>query len=437
MLIPLPFIVLVLFLVLFLVLNAPIFVALGLSSVVLAFLFTDTPLNILSGQFYSNLASFPLMAVPFFLLASGIMEHSTISRKIVNMADAVVGSFRGGLAITGLVACAMFASISGSSLATVATIGNIVIPKMLEKGYDKRLAIGSIVAGGTLGIIIPPSVPLIIYGTVTGTSVVKLFLAGIVPGLIIVAALLIAIIIFANKGWDPGEKRTFTFQQRGKMLRDGVWTLIIPFVIFVGIYGVPGFVSAIFTPTEASMVTILTCLVVAGVIYRDFRYRDIPRVVAKSAPNIGMILMIVGSALLFSFELNNERIPQMLANYLVSIDLSPIVFLLMVNLTLLVAGVLMDATPIILIFMPVLFPSAVALGIDPIHFGILTVVNLEIGCITPPVGVNLFMASAITKQSMLEVIRSAIPWVFILLLILLLVTYVPAITLFLPNLMGN
>ena len=430
-----PLILLLSLLILLLLLNVPIFASLGLAALVTLITTAGIPLNIVSQKFYSNIATFPLMAVPFFLLTSGIMERSNVSKRIVDLADAFVGSIKGGLALTGLFACAIFSTISGSSLATMVGVGSVVMPRMIEQGYDRRFAVGSIVAGGTLGILIPPSIPLIIYGFVTGTSVVALFAAAILPGIILAAALMVTTYVFASRGVNAGPPRNLTWSDRKVKLRAGVWTLLIPLGIFLGIYGIPGLTSAIFTPTEASIVAVFLALFVAAVIYRDFRLRDMPNVLAQASSHIGVILLIVASAMLFAFVVNEARVPQTVAAYLVDIDLTPALFLLLVNIILFFAGDFIDALPIILIFVPVLFPAATALGIDPVHFGIMVVVNLEMGAITPPVGLNLFAASSILKMDLYEVLRASAPWILVVVAVLILVTYVPAVSLWLPELM--
>lgn len=430
-----PILLLIGLLIVFLLLNVPVFASLGLASLITLVTTAGIPLNIISQKFYSNIATFPLMAVPFFLLASGIMEHSNLSNRIVNIADAIVGSIRGGLALTGLLACAIFSTISGSSLATMAGVGSIVMPRMIEQGYDRRFAVGSIVAGGTLGILIPPSIPLIIYGFVTGTSVVTLFAAAIVPGILMATALMVTTYLFARRGLSAGPPRTLTWEDRKTKLLGGAWTLLIPLGIFIGIYGVPGVTSAIFTPTEAAIVAVFLALLVAAIIYRDFRIRDLPAVLAQASSRIGVILLIVASAMLFAFVVNGARIPQIVADYLLSINLTPALFLLLVNVILFLAGDFIDALPIILIFVPVLFPAAMELGIDPVHFGIMVVVNLEMGAITPPIGLNLFVASSIAKMDLYEVLRASAPWILVVVAMVVLVTYVPAVSLWLPGLM--
>jgi len=430
-----PILLLIGLLIVFLLLSVPVFASLGLASLITVST-AGIPLNIISQEFYSNIATFPLMAVPFFLLAAGIMEQSNLSKRIVDISDAIVGSIRGGLALTGLLACAIFSTISGSSVATTAGVGSIVMPRMIEQGYDRRFAVGSIVAGGTLGILIPPSIPLIVYGFVTGTSIVTLFVAAIVPGILLAAALMLTTYVFARRGLNAGPPRTITWEDRKTKLLGGIWTLLVPLGIFIGIYGIPGVTSAIFTPTEASIVAVFLALLVAIVIYRDFHIRDLPAVLTEASTRIGVILLIIASAMLFAFVVNNARIPQLVADYFLSIDLTPALFLLLVNVILFLAGDFIDALPIILIFVPVLFPTAMELGIDPVQFGIMVTVNLEMGAITPPVGLNLFVASSITKMDLYEVLRASAPWILVVVAMVVLVTYVPAVSLWLPGLMG-
>ena len=425
------------------VLGVPVAIALGVTSLIAYVGFADLPPATIAQKFYFNLSSFPLMAVPFFLLSTGIMQHGGVAKRVINMANQFVGSLPGGLAMTSILSCMLFASISGSSVATVAAIGGIMIPAMLEAGYDKRFAVGSIVTAGTLGILIPPSIPMIIYGFVTSTSVSKLFIAGILPGIFLGSLLMAVTYVYARrKGY--ARLAPSTWRQKWQALREGFWALLLPLMIIVGVYGLPpfsvfGIVSyrggAIFTPTEAAVVSVFLAIFVSVVVYREISPRDVVRVIGLTAPRIGIIMFIVTNAVLFGFILNNYRIPQIITEKLVSFNLSPELFLLMVNVLLFFAGDFMDAVPIILIFIPVLFPPAMALGIDPIHFGIMVVVNMEMGAVTPPVGMNLYMASTITGMKLYDVLKAAAPWILVVVLALLVITYVPQISLFLPGLM--
>lgn len=430
-------------LLLLLVFGVPVAVSLGVTALVAYVGFAQLPPETIAQKFYFNLDSFPLMAVPFFLLSTGIMARGGVAKRIINMANHLVGHLPGGLAIAGILSCMLFASISGSSVATVAAIGSIMIPAMVDAGYEKRFAVGSIVTAGTLGILIPPSIPMIIYGFVTSTSVAKLFIAGILPGIFLGSLLMTVTYVYARrKGYARLQQSSW--HEKWKAFREGAWALTLPVMIVVGVYGLPPFSifgiirhpgGAIFTPTEAAIVSVFLAVFVSMVVYRELSPRDIIRVIGLTGPRIGIILFIVTNAVLFGFILNNYRIPQTITQQLVAMDLSPALFLLMVNILLFFAGDFMDAVPIILIFIPVLFPPAMALGIDPIHFGIMVVVNMEMGAVTPPVGMNLYMASTITGMKLYDVLRAALPWVLVVVFALLVITYVPEISLYLPGLM--
>lgn len=428
-------------LIVLLALGLPISVCLGLSALAGLALFADFPIAILGQKVYSNIAHFPLMAIPFFILASAIMHAGGITHRLIRFSMALVGHLPGGLAIAGILSCMFFASISGSSAATVVAIGSIMIPAMYEAGYDKRFAVGTMATAGALGILIPPSIAMIIFGFVTQTSVPKLFMAGILPGLFLGFTLIVvSYVISVRRGFPLAPKATWT--ERWDAFKDAFFALLIPVVILGGIYGLPRDVTigsitleagAIFTPTEAAVVAVFMALLSSIHVYRGMRWRELPRILVDGGSQIGMLLFIIVNATLFGFVLSNEGVPHALADWIVGMGLSPWAFLLMVNLVLFFAGDFMDATPIILIFVPILFPTAMALGIDPIHFGILVVVNMELGAITPPVGMNLYMASIVSGMPLYEVMRAALPWILVVGFVLIVVTYVPAISLLVPE----
>jgi len=335
-----------------------------------------------------------------------------------------------------------FASISGSSAATVVAIGSIMIPAMLEAGYSPRFAVGNIATGGALGILIPPSIAMIIYGFVTGTSVPKLFMAGMLPGVFLGLSLMLVSYVIARIQKFPAGEPT-SGHEKWDALKDASWALLIPVVILGGIYGLPRSFTigsfkidagAIFTPTEAAVVSIFLALFISIYIYRDLRWREVPKILIDVGGTIGMLLFIIVNAVMFGFLLGNEGIPHSVAEWIVSVDMSPWMFLLVVNIILFFAGDFMDATPIILIFIPILFPAAMALGIDPIHFGIVVVVNMELGAITPPIGMNLFMASTVSGMPLYDVMRAALPWILVVAAVLIVITYVPWISTVLPRL---
>lgn len=427
---------------LFLIIGMPISISLGLS-VLLAFLvFTDFPTVMIGQKLTTNIAHFPLMAVPFFIISSALMHEGGVTHRLIRLAKAIVGPIPGGLAIAGILSCMFFASISGSSAATVVAIGSIMIPAMWEAGYDRRFAVGTMATAGALGILIPPSIAMIIYGFVTQTSVPKLFMAGILPGIFLGGTLMMVSYVVAKRRGFPVSPPS-SWHEKWSAFREAFWALLIPVVILGGIYGPPrdiplGLVTipggAIFTPTEAAVVAVFMALFVGIYAYRDLRWRDVPAVLVKAGGSIGMLFFIIINAVMFGFILGNEAVPHRLADWIVSFDLSPWLFLLAVNVILFFAGDFMDATPIILIFVPILFPAAMALGIDPIHFGILVVVNMELGAITPPVGMNLYMASTVSGMPLFEVMRAALPWILVVLFVLIVVTYVPWISTVVPEL---
>ncbi len=429
-------------LVIFFLIGVPIAISLGMAVITTFAFFGDFPLFMVAQRLYANLTHYSLMAVPFFILAGKIMEKGGIARRLIDFANALVGTFPGGLALTGILACMFFASISGSSTATVAAIGSIIIPGMLERGYDRNFAVGSITTAGALGILIPPSIAMIIYGFVTETSVGKLFIAGIIPGIFLGFSLMVVSFVLAKRRGFQGE-RGFSWSDKFRTFRRAFWSLLLPVIVVVGIYGFPETTigswhfrgGGIFTPTEAAAVCVIYAVVVSVFIYKEIRFRDLGHIILEASSTIAMLMFIITTAMLFGFILTNAKIPHYIAEWVIGKQFSPWLFLLMVNIILFFAGDFMDPTPIIMIFVPVLFPAVVALGIDPIHFGIIVVVNMEMGLITPPIGMNLYVASAITKMPLYDVLRAALPWVLVIVFVLIIITYVPIISTFLPKLM--
>jgi C4-dicarboxylate transporter, DctM subunit len=426
----------------FLVIGIPIAFSLCMSVTLSFFLFSDIPIEIVTQRLFANLTHFILMAVPFFILAGTIMQTGGIARRLIKLANALVGWVPGGLALTTILSCMFFAAISGSSAATVAAIGGIMIPAMWEAGYDKKYAVGVAATAGCLGILIPPSVTLIAYGFVTEQSIGKLFIAGIIPGIILgFTLMLVSYLVARRKNMRSGEKTTWG--EKWVAFREAFWSLCLPVVIIGGIYGFPEFRigplyyegGAIFTPTEAAAVAVVFALFVGIVIHREIKFRDIPKILYSSSGTISMLLMIITNAILFGFILTSEEVPLIVAEWIVKHEFSPWLFLLVVNIALFFAGDFLDAFAIVMIFVPVLFPAAMKLGIDPIHLGIVVVVNMEMGLITPPIGINLYVASGVSGMPLYDVMRAAIPWILVVVAVLLLVTYVPSLSLFLPNLL--
>jgi C4-dicarboxylate transporter DctM subunit len=435
---------------LLLLIGAPIAIALGLSSVATILLFSGDDLASLSGKFFDTMHHYTLMAIPFFILSSAFLSTGGVARRLVNFATDLVGHFHGGLAMASVLACMFFAAVSGSSPATVVAIGSIVIAGMVRSGYSKEFAAGVISNAGTLGILIPPSIVMVVYAAATEVSVGRMFLAGVIPGIIAGLMLMVAIYIAARikklprQPW-PGLGRMFT------SFRDAFWGLALILIILGGIYG------GIFTPTEAAAVAAVYAYIIAVFVYRDmgplkkdeprgsalstviavFTHRDIVNTLLDGARVTIMLMFIIANAMLFAHVLTTERIPHAIAEIIVNAGFEPWMFLIIVNLILLAAGNFMEPSAILLIMAPILFPIATQLGIDPIHLGIIMVVNMEIGMITPPVGLNLFVTAGITGMSLMGVVRAALPWLMILLLFLILVTYVPIISTWLPTtLMG-
>jgi C4-dicarboxylate transporter DctM subunit len=412
----------------FLGLGLPIAMALGLSSLLTILFFEQDSLASLALKFFQTMDQFTLLAIPFFILAGNFLTTGGVAKRMINFAVAAVGHLPGGLAIASVMACMLFAAVSGSSPATVVAVGSIVIAGMVRVGYTQSFATGVIVNAGTLGILIPPSIVMVVYGAATESSVGRLFIAGIIPGILLGLCLMVAIYIAARIKNLPRQPKV-PWGERLLLFREAMWGLLLIVIVMGGIYG------GIFTPTEAAAVAAVYAFVCAVFIYGDLKLIDSWRVLLDSGRVSVMLMFIICNAFLFGHVLTTAQIPQDISRLIIEAQLSPWQFLLIVNVILLVAGNFMDPTPIVLITAPILFPTAVQLGIDPIHLGIVYVVNMEIGLVTPPVGLNLFVASGITGMTLIEVVRASWGWLMILLAFLLIVTYVPEISTFLPNLL--
>jgi len=413
---------------LFMLIGMPVAVSLGLSSLLTILFFGRDSLASLSLKLFETSEHFTLLAIPFFILSGAFMTTGGVARRMIRFAIACVGHLRGGLAIASVLACMLFAAVSGSSPATVVAVGSIVIAGMVRAGYTQGFAAGVVCNAGTLGILIPPSIVMVVYGATTETSVGKLFIAGIVPGILLGLMLMGAIYLRARALDLPRQPRATL----GEILtagRESAWGLLLLVIILGGIYG------GVFTPTEAAGVAAVYAFFIAVFVYRDVKFRQVPKVLVEAAKVSVMLMFIIANALLFAHVLTTERIPQAIAEQIVSWGMPAWGFLIVVNVLLLAAGAFMEPTGIILILAPILFPIATQLGIDPVHLGIIMVVNLEIGMVTPPVGLNLFVTAGITKMSIGEVLRAALPWLAVLLLFLVIVTYVPKVTLLLPQLL--
>ena len=415
----------------FLFMGMPISISLGLSSILSIIFFGRDSIASMALKIFETSEHFTLLAIPFFILGGVLMSTGGVAKRLIRFSIACVGHMRGGLAIASILACTFFAAVSGSSPATVVAVGSIMIAAMTKAGYPLRFASGVICNAGTLGILIPPSIVMVVYCAVTEQSVGRMFLAGIVPGLLLAFILMVSVYIYARIVDLPALKRA-TFKELVVSAKDAIWGFILLFIIMGGIYG------GIFTPTEAAAVAAFYAMLVSVFIYKDITIKDLPKVFIDASKSTTMLMFIVANAMLFAHVLTTERIPQLMAEQILNAGLSPLMFLLLVNIILIIAGDFMEPTAIILILTPVFFPIAMKLGIDPIHLGIMLVVNMEIGMVTPPVGLNLFVTSAITGQTLVQVLKGALPWMTILVVYLGIITYFPKISTVLPDyLMGK
>ena len=407
----------------------PISIALGLTVLTFLFTMTQVPLESVALKLFTGIENFEIMAIPFFILAGNFLTHGGVARRMIAFATSMVGHWYGGLGLSGVVACALFAAVSGSSPATVVAIGSILLPAMVKAGFPKRFGAGVITTSGALGILIPPSIVMVIYAVATNTSVGALFMAGVVPGLVLASFLGAVTWYRAWKNKLPRLPRA-SWRERLVAFRDSIWGLLLIVVVMGGIY------TGIFTPTEAAAMSAVYAFIVAVFVYRDLGLKDVPRVLLSSANMSAMLLYIITNAVMFSFIMTNENIPQGLASWMLAQGFGPITFLLACNIILLLAGNFMEPSSIVLIFAPILYPVAMKLGVDPVHFGIMMVVNMEVGMCHPPVGLNLYVASGITKMGITELTVAVWPWLLAMLVFLVLVTYWPALSIALPRALG-
>ena len=407
----------------------PVSISLGLTVLTFLFVFTDVPLESVALKLFTGIEKFEIMAIPFFILAGNFLTHGGVARRMIEFATSMVGHFRGGLGMSSVFACALFAAVSGSSPATVVAIGAIMLPAMVKAGYPKPFGVGVIASAGGLGILIPPSIVMVMYAVSTNSSIGALFMAGVIPGLLLAFMLGLTTWWVAYKGNFPRERRR-TWAERGKAFYKSIWGLLLIVVVIGGIY------SGLFTPTEAAAMSAVYAFFIAVFVYKDLKMSDVPKVLLNSANMSAMLLYIITNAVLFSFILTNEQIPQAVAQWILDSGMGVIGFLIAVNILLLVMGSFMEPSSIILITAPILFPIAMKLGIDPVHFGIMITVNMEIGMITPPVGLNLYVASGISKLGLTDCAKAVGPWLLTMLIFLMIITYVPEVSLWLPRTLG-
>jgi len=439
--------------IVFMMVGVPIAVSLGLSSMIFLLIHSDASLASVAQTLFNAFAGhYTLLAIPFFILASSFMATGGVAKRIIRFAIAIVGSLRGGLAMASVVACMMFAALSGSSPATVVAIGGIVIAGMVKNGYSKDFAAGVICNAGTLGILIPPSIVMVVYAAATDVSVGRMFLGGVLPGLLAGLMLMVAIYIYARVKDIPAQPFV-GWKEVFDSARDAGWGLLLIVIILGGIYG------GIFTPTEAAAVAAVYAFFISNFIYKDMGpladkepeekrakpywrkashalcHEDTRKTLYEAGKLTIMLMFIIANALILKHVLTEEQIPQMITATMLDAGLGPIAFLIVVNVILLIGGQFMEPSGLLIIVAPLVFPIATALGIDPIHLGIMMVVNMEIGMITPPVGLNLFVTAGVAQMSMMRVVKASLPLVGVMFLFLMIVTYVPWVSTWLPTLM--
>ncbi|MGC2044933.1 MAG: TRAP transporter large permease subunit [Pseudolabrys sp.] len=421
----------------------PVSIALGLTVLTFMYTMTQVPIEAVALKLFSGIDSFEIMAIPFFILAGNFLTHGGVARRMIRFATSLIGHWYGGLGLAGVMACALFAAVSGSSPATVVAIGSIIMPAMVKQGFPKRFGAGVIATSGALGILIPPSIVMVIFAVATGGSVAfgpdgqrvlsasvgQLFMAGFIPGIMLASMLGLTTFYRAWTNNYPRMQKA-TWAETLQAFRDSVWGLALVIIVMGGIY------AGIFTPTEAAAMSAVYAFFIAVFIYKDMKLADVPRVLLGSASMSAMILYIITNAVLFSFLMTSEQIPQAMTAWIADSGVSWIEFLLFVNILLLVAGNVMEPTSIVLITAPILFPIAVRLGIHPVHLGILMTVNMEIGLCHPPVGLNLYVASGIARMGITELTIATLPWLATMLVFLVIVTYVPELSLWLPRVLG-
>lgn len=416
-------------LIIALILNMPVGIAIGLSS--LCAVFADGRLSSLYivQQLVTSADSFPLVAIPLFILAGELMGAGGVSKRLLNVCNVFLGRFTGGLATVTVVLCMFFAAVSGSGPATVAAIGSMVIPTMLQKGYSKSFTLALIATAGSIGVIIPPSIPMVVYGVSTSTSISSMFMAGFLPGLMIGGSLILVSYIYCKKhGWK-GDDYKYSAKEKLAAIWDAKWALINPVIILGGIY------AGIFTPTEAAAVAAVYAFICGVFIYKELDIKQLFGTLGNACNTTGTTMVIIGCATAFTKILTIEKIPDAITNGILNFSDNMIVILLLINLLLLVVGCFMDTTPAMMVLSPILLPIALQFGIDPIHFGLIMVVNLAIGFITPPLGINLFVAARVGSSKLETVCSGIIKFIIVMLVDLMLITFIPEISMTLPKLL--
>lgn len=410
------------------VIRVPIAIALALGAAIPLFMFTNLPLVAVAQKFFTATDSFPLMAIPFFIIAGGLLERGGVSKRLVSFASALVGGLPGGLAIVTFLASAFFGAISGSSTATVIAIGSIMVPAMLHEGYPLKFALATVASAGYLGVIIPPSIPMVVYGMATGTSVTDVFMAGFIPGLMLCGAMSIYAYFFGKKYLKTTKK--FSLNEVWRTFKEAFWALLMPGIILGGIYG------GVFTPTEAAAVACLYGVLVGFFIFKELNLKTLYEILRNSVVTSSMIMFIVAAASAFGFVMTRDMVPVKVADFIISISNNPIILLILINVLLLIVGTFMETCAAIMILGPLFLPICQQMGVDMTAFGIVMVVNLAIGMITPPLGLNLFVAAGLKNCNVDKVINiHLVKYIAISVTVLLILTFIPSISLFLPNLL--
>lgn len=415
-------------LVLFLIVNVPVGIAIGISSLCAVIADGRISVTYIYQQLVTSVDSFPLMAIPLFILAGELMSKGGVSKRILDVCSVLFGKVTGGLAIVTVVVCMFFAAVSGSGPATVAAVGSMVVPTMLQKGYSKKFTLALIACAGSIGVVIPPSIPMVIYGVSTSTSISGMFMAGFVPGILIGGALIIFCYFYSKKNGWKGDSHTYTTAEKLHVIWDAKWALINPILILGGIY------LGFFTPTEAAAVAAIYAFICGMFIYKELNFKNLYSTIATACSTTGTTMVIIGCATAFTRILTIQRIPNMITSGILGITDNAILILLLINVLLLIVGCVMDTTPAMMVLSPILLPIALQLGLDPIHFGIIMVVNLAIGFITPPLGINLFVAARVGEEPLDTVTSGILNFIAIMILCLLLITFIPQISMIVPNL---
>lgn len=414
--------------ILFLCLSVPVAISIGLASVLTILVASPISIESFTQTMIQSLNSFPLMAVPLFTFAGDIMGRGGISRRLLNVSSVFFGRMTGGLGVISIVTCLFFAAISGTGSATVAAIGLIMIPAMVAKNYDKPFATSLVATAGTVGVLIPPSIPMIIYAVAAGVSVTGMFTAGIGPGLLVGIALIIYVLYYANKNGYKGDERIYSLKEALLIFVNAIPALLIPVIILGGIYG------GVFTPTEAAGIACIYGIIVSVFVYKEVKISELPFIAYRACLLCAPVIIIIGISSGFGLILTITQVPTAIADFILSIASNKVVILILINILLLIVGTFMETNAAIIILTPILLPIVTALGVNPIHFGLIMILNLAIGFITPPLGANLFMAAQISNTKFDHLIKAIIPWIIVMIIVLLLVTFIPSISLFLPKL---